>query len=489
MSLSTQYSTSIYQKRSKVIKTQTVAEIRFSGQEIGEVSATYAHVALSNCEVSSGRVNYGGRLICTLVFADEAGKLCRIQKGAEFSHFADNESLAPAQKALCKLTCERTTVKREGSSCVVAVVIGAEISTFASAERNYISVADGAEILQETCSLYSTTVFSGESEIEDDFECNAEDVLVPSAEALVFDCNCTAGAVEISGEIYLSLLAVRDGKPVSLERVIPYKTEIACEEALLSRKAVCFAEVKEVNVNAKVNEDKGKCDTDIVFTLSFSGHYCEEEETVLVADAFSKESELNLVYAEEEALPCTDYRVYTERVGGLCATKAKVDYTCNFLSATLPRSEFVRTDGGVEGSVTAVLLYEQNGEIHSTDITLPFSVQLAGMNGELADMKLAVCGVSVRQRSEGECEAEAVLKISAPCCRRESAKYVCDITEGEAKALNDSAVSVYIPSAGDTLFMTAKKLSQSPAEIEATNPDLSYPLSGKERIVVFRAKK
>ena len=138
MSLSTQYSTGTYQRRIAVLKSQSIVEIRLSGQEIGEVTAVYPQVSLSSCETASGRVTYGGRLVCTLAYADENGKLCRIQKGAEFSHYCDDDSLAPAHNALCSLTCEKAQVKRDGSSYLVAVVVGAEISVFASAERNLL---------------------------------------------------------------------------------------------------------------------------------------------------------------------------------------------------------------------------------------------------------------------------------------------------------------------------------------------------------------
>ncbi len=122
-----------------------------------------------------------------------------MQKGAEFSHYADDDSLAPANTALCTLSCERTQVKRDGSSYVVAAVIGAEISVYATSERSILTSAEGAVTLTETKKLFSAVTFTGESEVEDDFDCNAEDVLVPAAEVLVTDCNVRAGMAEIKG--------------------------------------------------------------------------------------------------------------------------------------------------------------------------------------------------------------------------------------------------------------------------------------------------
>ena len=488
MSLSTEYSTGTLLGRIAVLKTQSIVELRISGQDVGEVCAVEPQVSLTSCEAGSGRVTYGGRLVCTVVYTDEGGKLCRMQKGAEFSHFCDDDRLAPAHITQCNLFCERAQIKRDGSSYVIAAVVGAEISVFAASERSWLQSAEGVIVNRENAKLYSAVTFSGESEVEDDFDCNAEDVLIPAAQALVTDCTCRAGSVEVVGEIYLSLLAMRGGKPVCLDRIIPYKCEVACEQALLSKKAVCRAEIKEISVNARVNEERGKCGVELVAQMSFTGRYYDEDEVSLITDAFSPENSLQLSFAEEEVNPCTEIKVYTERISGLCATKAKLDYSCAFLAAALPRAEFARSSDGIEGSVSATLLYEQNGEIRSTEVNLPFAVTLTGLNKNCTEITAAVCGVNIRQRAEGECEAEAVLKISAADCEQAGVKYVTDIKEGEPANCNDCAISVYIPAAGDGLWETAKKLKQSPEQISATNPELNFPLSGKERILVFRAK-
>ena len=215
MSINSQFQTGSFTHRVAVLKSQSMVEIKLAGQDMVEVVAVCPQLSLSSCDVSSGRVNYGGRLIVTVVYTDAEGTLCRIQKGAEFSHYADDERLAPAQRGYCRLVCEREQVRRDGSGFAVAVVVGAEISVYDSAQRSYLSSIDGAICRTDSAKLYSMVNFSGESEVEDDFDCVASDVLIPSAQALVLDCNARAGVVEVSGEIYLALLAVRDGAPVS----------------------------------------------------------------------------------------------------------------------------------------------------------------------------------------------------------------------------------------------------------------------------------
>lgn len=488
MSLSTQSAAGTYSSCVSAIKSQSIVEIRFSGQEVGEIIAVYPQVSLTSCEASNGRVTYGGRLICTIVYTDGDNKLCRMQKGAEFSHFADDDNLAPANTVQCALSCERTQIKRDGSSYLIAAVIGAELSVYARCERNVLTVNEGAVTLTENRKLYSAVAFFGESEVEDDFDCNAEDILLPAAEVIVTDCTVRSGVAAINGEIYLSLLAMRDKKPVCFDRIIPFRSEIACEDAILARNASCRAEIKEISVNASVNEEKGKCDVDAVISLAFTGEYYDEEETPVILDAFSPECELKLTVCEEKATPCTEIKVFSERVSGLCATKAKLDYTCAFMAAALPKAEFMCTDSGIEGSISATLIYEQNGETHSTEVNLPFAVTLTGVNGSVKATGVAVCGVNIRQRAEGECEAEAALKICVADCEEVNVTYVTEIVEAEKLNAEKSVISVYIPSAGDSLWNTAKKLCQSPEEISATNPDLVFPLTGNERILVYRTK-
>lgn len=489
MALNAQYRTGTFTRQTAALKTQSIVEIKFSGQDTGDVLAAYPQISLNSCEVSSGRLTYGGRLVCTLVYADGGGKLCRIQKGAEFSHFLDEDSLAPSQRGDCVLRCERTQIKRDGSSYVVAVVVGAEIAVFDSAQRNYITDIEGAICNREERKLYTVIGFSGESEVEDDFDCVAADVLIPAADVLVTDCTARGGVAEISGEIYLSLLAVRGSSPVCLDRTVPFKCELACDEAVLSRRAFCRAEIKEASVNCRVNEDKGTCEISFSSTLSFSGRFFGEETAVVVSDAFCPDSELSLTFSEERAGLYTDIKVYSERVSGLAAAKARLDYTCAFLAAALPRAEFTRSAEGIEGSVTATLLYEQGGEVRATEVNLPFAVTLAGLSADCSDISVAVSGMSLRQRAEGECEAEATLRISAADGSVSAVRYVTEAAEGESRAQPASAISVYIPAAGDGIWETAKRLLESPENIQRSNPDLKFPLTGKERILIYRPKK
>ena len=96
--------------------------------------------------------------------------------------------------------------------------------------------------------------------------------------------------------------------------------------------------------------------------------------------------------------------------------------------------------------------------------------------------------MSARQKQEGEIDAEATLKI----CLREERESVCRIVsgaaEGAAVPVNDSAISVYIPRAGDGLWELAKSLKKPPEEVAANNPDIEFPVKEGQRVIVYRKK-
>ena len=471
---------------------QSIAECRFAqSSDITEIIAVSPQVSCVMAEASSGRVNYSGRLVLSIVYADEEGKLCRMQKGAEFSHSADDERLTPSHNCVCRLSCDKLTVRRDGSSFVVACVITADITAFERRERTYVSAAEGAFVNLRRVKLCSDVTFSGESEVEDNFDADSvEDVLIPSAKAIVTEVVCGTGETEVSGEIYLALFAMRGQSPASLERVIPFRCVLPCDDSSVGKQASANVEITDLNVAATVNEERGKCEVDFTCTLAFNGIIYDYIEDDVATDAFASACELELTRQSESFTECEGIKVYSQRVSGAAAAKSRLGYDCKFLAVALPEAEceYVPSSGAAEGVVRALLIYEQGGEIKSTEFSLPFSERLAGLadDGQSVAISAAVSGVSLRLRAEGETEAEAVVKICATVTRQRSTEYITSLTEGKEKTAVKSAVSVLFPEIGDGLWDISKKLSESPDEVAARNPQLKYPLTGKERIVVYR---
>ena len=140
----------------------------------------------------------------------------------------------------------------------------------------------------------------------------------------------------------------------------------------------------------------------------------------------------------------------------------------------------------VEGVVIATLLVRgADGSHRGIEMSLPFSVPV-----QTADAQVCVlaCGMSARQKEEGAIDAEATLKFTLTERIHAAARLVAQAQEGEAVPVNDCAVSVYVPRAGDGLWELSKRLGKSPEEVLESNPDLEFPIREGQRVVIYRKK-
>lgn len=477
------------------LKGQSIVECRFPQPgEIAEIVAVSPLLSCTRVQAGAGKVEYGGRLVLSVVYSDESGKLCRVQKGTEFSHSLEDGALTPSQSCTCSLSAQKLSMRREGSSFVFSAVIGADICAYERRERAYIAAAEGAFLDLKPLKFCSSVPFSGESEEEDSFDADGvDDVLIPSARAVVLSVSCGNGEVEISGEVYLNLLAMRGSAPASLERTMPFKAVIPSDDAAIACRAFADVQVTQLSVSATVDEERGRCQVQVGCTLSYGGMICSCQEETAAVDAFSAENKLEIAYAEESGQDCGEIRTFTQRVSGLAACETKLGYDCHFLAVTLPTAEcsYNPATGCAEGVVCAILLYEKGGEIKSAKCELPFAERLTGISSEDEEVSLsiAVYGASLRLRAEGETEAEATLRVCANVGRRQSIRYITSLQEGEPLQKSGAALSVCFPARGDGLWQVAKSLGVSPDEVVELNPDITYPLNGTERLVVYRGRQ
>ena len=63
---------------------------------------------------------------------------------------------------------------------------------------------------------------------------------------------------------------------------------------------------------------------------------------------------------------------------------------------------------------------------------------------------------------------------------------ITELTQGEMRELPSSAISIHIAKSGETLWDVAKALGSTPELVMLQNPDITLPLSGGERVIVYR---
>ena len=500
MAVSPKYEKYEYTAQGANLRSQSIVECRLSDWSDHTILAVRPSVVLSGAEVVSGEVRYGGKLYFSVVAAAEDGTIVGAERGAEFSHKADCESAAPVQKADVFLKVEKTEIRQDGRSIILSAIVTAEISLYVPAQLEYLGGGSGVvcDFLPARCQ--SVIRARGSAEIEEEFDTDyVGDVLLHSEEVCLTRVFAAAGSIDVSGEINLGVVAKREGENeiVSYERMIPFRAEIPCDEAVSGMACQARVNVTQVNVSAVCEEDKNRCRILAQITLDICGKVYRSEEIVLPRDVFVP----GYVCAHEKkklrfSEPVCAFTA-TERIGGTAAIDRKVDFSCALQASALARAEVaaIALDGEItaEGVIHAVVFYKDSaGAENCVKVSLPFSFPVRSdraRRGMHAEVCALVCGVAVRQKTEGELEAEGTLKLFVTLETEEEAEYVGGLTVGQPQAESQSAIGVYVPSAGDTLWETAKKLGKQPEEVQKANPELTFPLSGKERIIVYRKKQ
>lgn len=474
-----------YGKR-KELTSQTAVECRFT--EVENVLTVHAHAILTGADAANGEVRFYGKAHFSVVYEDADKHICRAEKGVEFSAVCKDGEVSPALTARACVSVENVSVRREGASVYATALLGADIALYGEQSFEYLS---GGDLIckREPVKAICAHLCGGVSETEDEFETESlGDILQHTETVCLSDILCETGVLKAEGEINLGILALKGDDLVSFERLVPFTVEIPCDAAVFGCRAE--AKVSVANASLKADEDGGRCRITAEFTLSADGCVYEETDVDGVLDCYSLESELAVAYYEENFTGAGETHLVTERVSGKAALSGELGFSDSLQAVTLQRAEgeYVMTpEGGkVEGVAMATLLVKNGDGVRGIEMSLPFSV---AAGAKPCDVSVMVCGMSARQKQEGEIDAEATLKIFLHEKKKLTARLVSAAVEGERLPVNDSAVSVYIPRAGDGLWELAKKLKKPPEEVAASNPDIEFPVRAGQRVIVYRKKQ
>ncbi|MGN1234900.1 MAG: hypothetical protein ACI4U2_02845 [Christensenellaceae bacterium] len=468
------------------LSAQTAVECKLSGVDFAAPLSLRATVVPTSGEVLSGEFRYGGRVVFSVVYLDGSNQVCRLERGAEFMHSVEDDALAPAQTAQIRFLPVKVTLRRENGTVFLTAMIPSEILLTVSAERSILMQTDLIAKKTELV-LPRMIVAHGSSEAEDEFETEyLNDVLTHSECVLVEKTSCGGGFIRVEGEIALLVTALTEKGLVNYERLVPFSAELPADDVSVGLPASAEVFIRSVSLHADSDEEKGSCRILTEFTLDYTCRAWSEQTVSAVSDAFSPAVEVNLVRERlEEKIPSEAYFV-TERIAGTCVTDAMTDFSTSVRALTDSRVTASVENGKIEGVVSVnAILEDKEGVLKRAELDVPFTVPAKGEGR----VNCLVCGLKITQRREGELEAEGTVKAYIAGEKTVSAEYVASEEDGKPIPPETSSVSVFFPQPGDDLWTTAKKLLKSPEELLACNDGLSFPLTGKERIVVRYAKR
>ncbi|MBO5286264.1 MAG: hypothetical protein J6B16_05140 [Clostridia bacterium] len=481
-----------------VVKVECKTDAPAMGNEILTVSPF-----VTPCEVDlfSGGLTYKSKIILTVCYIGANG-VDSVECATEFTSSINNEKIAPSMRVLPKITVLKTDLPDFTGDTSASVTVNCEFIFYADEEINYIKSGDDL-ILQKD--LISTTrltdLQTSEVIVDEDFTLNYPVSKVVLHKEKIYPVKVSSGidCIIIEGEAVIFTYLLQNGENSDIikeMRVLPFKVEVGIEGVMPKTITTANLELKSAKYDVVVDEETSKTSINVTLNLRVLGYIFTDELTELPLDAFCLKKEIALTKTDAVFTRLASDKTYTlkfnERVNLSPEPEpgARILFT---LAEDFTVTDYAFNDGvlSVDGAITAKTVIKDADGIIKT-VNYKFLIELSQKiddvvdNFEIFDYTSLLTDINARFITLSEAECYGTVKLVVRFKTDTTVKYLSDVATVSDKKINDSAISVYIALNNESLWGLAKRLNIAPSAVVELNPELEFPLTGDERIIIFR---
>lgn len=480
---------------------KVLSTLSLLSDDVRKILSCSAFSVITDKTVLNGKVKYGGRVNFFISYLSTSGKIEKIESATEFlGELAFGDLLEDDDVRILTKT-EKVSADLTGTKVTACAYIGVVATVFSNATVSVLSGGDNLIIdSKEVPFVKSLGKKEAVMPVEEQFEINAEieEVLYHRVSATITSVGCGVGSIIVDGQTLFSVIALQKnakGNIIREDRVIPFRMEIECEEAMPALSANAFVIEKSFKTDVRVEEDTSKSTITLYATLSFVGEAFVESSAVIVCDAFSLDEHVELKPSCFPYYKVCDMRSNREEIFTRHAIE-ELPINSVLCAVGEERAEVLTSEiiGGkikVNGLISARLYFAgQDGDYFSTQTEAPFEVYLEAPVSEDANLTVVAKAEKARARVISSTEVEISLEVyfNVYPCVNGIINYVSEVNSLGKKEPDTHAISVYIPTPGEDLWGLAKRLNVAPETLVETNKELRFPLTGDERIVIYRKK-
>ncbi|MBQ3115960.1 MAG: DUF3794 domain-containing protein [Clostridia bacterium] len=485
------------------VKEQIKVEARTDvlSEEVQKVLSVNAFIAMGDCQTANGKAEYNGAVTFFISYVDQEGQIKKVECGAELRGVIQNQQI----KEGCALELDTILDKVEWTLSGVKLCVNAIVTISAEITHcNQLSALVGGEGVisksQELSCPKSLGIRQGVYPLVEQFDLSyqVKEVLSQRIKAVITAVQCGVGSIIVDGEALLSIIMLQNSSKSGIikeNRAIPFRMEIDCEEAMPNMTATATVKERSLKTDVSVDAQTGQSTVSISAQLQFSGEAFSTTQISVVDDCFCTDTEVEI---EKQSLPYTvqlEQRCFSFNVGGRAFVE-ELPVGATLLAVCDERAEVVekQCEGEyikVTGILTAnAIFFDGESGYFSRSAQTPFEIKELLDNANDLQTKVSLIADKGRARiiSLTEIDLEAEIKACVKTSKNYTAQTIKEVRVLDQKRVCQSAISVYIAREGEELWSLAKRLNVSPEKLIETNKDLNFPLSGKERIVIYRQK-
>ena len=396
----------------------------------------------------------------------------------------------------------KTEVDTEGINLGFSAVV--EVKAIRSEKIEINALTGGNELFTDCREVPIMKDFGtreGVYPIEEEFELAGEvaEVLGHRADAVITATQCGVGSIIVDGQVFLTVIALQKAQKCSIikeTRTVPFRMEIEHDDAMPTMNARAVVKEKSFKTEILVDEETGRSTVNASVMMCFTGSAFISDTVSLAIDEFS---DLRITEHTTEKVQISRPKELKTMVESLScrAGVEEMPIGVSILAVGNERLEIAELQTTTNGvKVTAELscvgyFSDADGKLFTKRLVAPVEKTFDNLFEEecsVSETRLLVEKTSARIVSANEVEIDGDLILSIYTDENLSFNYISDLSVKGDKPVNPHAISVYIPTEGEELWSLAKRLNTCPDTVISANPELTFPLTGKERIVVYRQK-
>ena len=459
-----------------------------------ELNILYASSFIKECSAKTedNKIKYFGKIEYSLVYVDKEGKFYKKECEGKFEgDIPFNQKGEFFVNALASVDKTETDGNSPSVKFIAYLII--DFSVKEKKEENCLTATQELITKEATKPVYKEIFGESVYPINEDVEFlyQVSEVLCQNARVKITGVEGGVGTVIGKGEVIVDALLLQNNEECSIikeTKTIPFRAELECLDAMPTSlcSATCF--VKNLRSEIAVDEEKQKSNATFFIDLAFNYSVSDEEQLSVIEDVFSLTHQIETVKSATEFLIPTENVNVPVNLSGKFKVKENENVLCLIKNKTELDYSVTENKGQVAGVVISdVLVKGDNYSVIKTENV--FNAEFSINENESVKKVVAFIDKENCKKTLNE-EGEVVLELSVIVEKQKKAQisYIGNVIEKGEKPTNEAPISIFIPKENEELWSLSKRLNVSPKELAQTNADLQFPLTGKERIVVYRQK-
>ena len=468
-----------------------------SVEQVKKVLCVTPLVTIVESTVNENQIEYGGRATFYINYIDSENNLKKCECGAEFNGKIKSETDITSAFGVCRAV--KTNTDLSGAFLSVNCTVEVCFETTTIKKSNLFFGEDGVITNQVNIDINkSYGIKKCLYPIEEQFDLNyqIEEVLSHKAESVITAVQCGIGAIIVDGVTQVSAIVLQKTQKRDIIKVykqIPFRVEIEHDDATPEMLSVARVKEKSYKIDIAVDEENSTSTVTANVTLAFEGEVFSTPETSVVVDAFSPDYNLELL--REEIVYNKQIEVKSFTHGATIESQVELEPTAKIIATADEKIEelvcsYIDGEIKVTGVISATCYALDNQTVTTFKVEGAFekTMEVALPDGVIISAVAKVFDCKVKLSGENQVETSAEIYFTVYPEEVKKQTVICGVNTLSEKQKNQSAISVYIPFEGEELWSIAKRLGVCPETVAQTNKDLVFPLTGKERIVIYRQK-